>query len=775
MLVHLSGRGRSRALGLAAALACALLLLILPAAASALTYTVDSIGDEADEPAVGCETSATTCTLRAAIEESNNSETVDDTILFDNVLFNGQQEDTIVQGASFPEIKDTVEIDADAGGATGGRCTTESTFVGPCAGVKGQGLVVAAPAVKIEGLSVIEAGIGIRVEGSGFVAENNWIGVKLNGTSGANTTGVLVLGVDGPQIGGKLPAMRNVFGWNTTGLVLRGTTEAKVQGNYFGAGPDGATSAPQARNLVIADSASNGGIPSEDTLVGADVGMAGVETPACDLGCNVFVNVGGTSPMIDLRKNAAFEEEPATGPTTIQGNYVGLTATGTEPSAGSFAPAVAVGSADDVTIGGPDAGDANQLHALTSAVFAGELGVPAKRLLVENNSIGRALDDSGSLAPGGVGVFISSEGLTATADRAEVLDNRITASIGIELHAFGALVEENTIGDGSIGIYTFGSTELSGNTIKANSVSDISEEGILLLNDNNEVVGNEVTDAGKAGIRIFSFNSGFGFPTVSGNVIGGNGASGENIISSSDGDAIEISDVEESQNEIRRNRGSGNTGSFIDLVASALGEKGPNEGIVPPAFATALQSSATGTSLPNATVRIFRKGSASPGELDSFIAEAVADGSGNWKVTYPAQVPTGTLVAATQTSTPGGTSELATATSAADPSQPSTPSGGGGSGSGNGGGKGGSAAIPGTKIDKGPTKKSAKTTAKFKFRATSQAAGFECRLDKKRFAKCSSPKVYKKLKPGKHTFEARAFSAAGKDATPAKYKFTVLE
>ncbi|HVQ59893.1 MAG TPA: right-handed parallel beta-helix repeat-containing protein [Solirubrobacterales bacterium] len=772
---------------MATALACALLLLILPATASALTYTVDSIGDEADEPAVGCETSATTCTLRAAIEESNNSETVDDTILFDNVLFNGQQEDTIVQGANFPEVKDTVEIDADAGGATNGRCTTESTFVGPCAGIKGQGLVVAAPAVKIEGLSVIEAAIGIRVEGSGFVAEDNWIGVKLNGISGANTTGVLVLGVDGPQIGGKLPAMRNVFGWSTTGLVLRGTTEAKVQGNYFGSGPNGASPAPQLRNLVIADSASNGGIASEDTLVGADVGTAGIETPACDLGCNVFINNNGPAPSIDLRKNAAFEEEPSTGPTTLQGNYVGLTATGTEPAGGPNTAVINVGSASNVTIGGPDSGDANQIHGGTHGILAGDSGEPAKNLVVENNSIGRALDGSGSFVPPGVGVFISSEGMTATADRAQVLGNRITAvGNGIELHSFGALAEGNTVSGGSVGIIALGLSALTGNAIENNTVSDSGEEGILVRTDNNEVVGNTVTGAGKAGIRVQSFSFGFGFPIVSGNLIGGNGAAAENVISESAGDAIEVSDVEESQNEIGRNRGSGNAGSFIDLVASELGEKGPNDGIVPPAFATALQSSATGTSLPNATVRIFRKANGSAGELDSFIAEADADGSGNWKVTYPAQLPTGTLVAATQTSTLNGTSELSTATSQADPVPPACPdvpamcvkpptppdppkkpvclrSGGCNP-----------AGVPDTKIDKGPKKKSTKTTAKFKFHATSQATGFECRLDKKRFAKCASPKTYKKLKPGKHTFEARAFSAGGKDSTPAKYKFTVL-
>lgn len=52
---------------------------------------------------------------------------------------------------------------------------------------------------------------------------------------------------------------------------------------------------------------------------------------------------------------------------------------------------------------------------------------------------------------------------------------------------------------------------------------------------------------------------------------------------------------------------------------------------------------------------------------------------------------------------------------------------------------------------------------------------FQCKLDRKPFKKCSSPKTYKKVKPGKHVFRVRAIDKAGNvDPTPAKRKFTVL-
>jgi subtilisin-like proprotein convertase family protein len=56
------------------------------------------------------------------------------------------------------------------------------------------------------------------------------------------------------------------------------------------------------------------------------------------------------------------------------------------------------------------------------------------------------------------------------------------------------------------------------------------------------------------------------------------------------------------------------------------------------------------------------------------------------------------------------------------------------------------------------------------------ALAFECKLDKAAFAPCSSPRSYKKLKPGKHSFQARAKDATGAvDATPASKEFRIAK
>jgi hypothetical protein len=74
-------------------------------------------------------------------------------------------------------------------------------------------------------------------------------------------------------------------------------------------------------------------------------------------------------------------------------------------------------------------------------------------------------------------------------------------------------------------------------------------------------------------------------------------------------------------------------------------------------------------------------------------------------------------------------------------------------------------------------------TAKFEFSAGPHVDGFECALvrPKKKakkakqptFSACNSPKLYKKLKSGKYTFEARATNSAGPDPVPAIKKFRI--
>jgi hypothetical protein len=63
------------------------------------------------------------------------------------------------------------------------------------------------------------------------------------------------------------------------------------------------------------------------------------------------------------------------------------------------------------------------------------------------------------------------------------------------------------------------------------------------------------------------------------------------------------------------------------------------------------------------------------------------------------------------------------------------------------------------------------------FRFTGSGAAnlrFSCRLDRKPWRRCHSPKTYRNLKPGQHTFRVRAIDTSGPfDSNPVKRKFIV--
>ncbi len=68
----------------------------------------------------------------------------------------------------------------------------------------------------------------------------------------------------------------------------------------------------------------------------------------------------------------------------------------------------------------------------------------------------------------------------------------------------------------------------------------------------------------------------------------------------------------------------------------------------------------------------------------------------------------------------------------------------------------------------------AKRKATFRFGAGEAGSKFLCKLDKKKYKPCTSPKTYKKLKPGKHVFRVKARDRAGNvDRTPTVKRFKI--
>lgn len=107
-----------------------------------------------------------------------------------------------------------------------------------------------------------------------------------------------------------------------------------------------------------------------------------------------------------------------------------------------------------------------------------------------------------------------------------------------------------------------------------------------------------------------------------------------------------------------------------------------------------------------------------------------------------------------------------------DPSDPANPNDPNGP-TGNNGDP--DATAPDTVKGKGPKAKLRKKATTFEF-SSEAGASFNCTLDGKAVANCTSPMTVKRLKKGKHVFTAAAVDAAGNaDPSPASWKFKVVK
>ncbi len=733
----------------AIALAC---LLALPAAARA--YSVDTTADEPDATLGDeqCVTAAGKCSLRAALEEANDSEGEFDSIEFQEEAFAGRASDVVELNEALPTIVDPVRI-------YGRECETAAGPIGPCAQVDGDPgepalSVEGAEGVEIESLAVTGAEVGLATEqASRLRLRADWFGISLDGSAAGNETGVgLGAGSDNGRIGGEGPGTGNFFANSTeVGLSILGASRTRILGNRFGVDLAGAAAAANGTDLAIG---SEPGSPALDNIVGTRVSPAAAETAACDGGCNLLS--GADADAIAL--TGAAGSGPPVG-TTVAGNQIGLDGAGAGSIPNSEA-GVLVGAAPHTTVGGPRPEDANLIAGGTVAVAAGP-GVAY--LTVRGNRIGSAA--SGAATPPEDGIDVDTEGITLAPEEAQILDNEIglDGGTGIVHSGVAGEVAGNSIAGATIGIEVLSSETL----ISSNAVEAPGEFGILVKSGFDALVGNRVSDSGEVGILVQA-----GFFGISGNVIGGNSAAAENVIDGSAGAAIEIFNFKETRNEVARNRGAGNGGLFIDLVAappdpSELEPGDPNGGILPPAIASISETAVAGFAEPGATVRVFRKGSPSPGEIESFLGQATADEDGNWSLALGTTLPAGTPIAATQTLA-AGTSELEiAAVPLPDQGQQGSPSGGG------------SAADrkpPRTRVLKQPRRVRAGHVARFSFTANEPGSSFQCSLDHAKFRPCRSPKRYRLSRPGRHLFRVRAIDAAGNvDPTPVRRRFKVLD
>jgi CSLREA domain-containing protein len=580
-------------------------------------FVVNTVGDQPDAlPGDGfCNDGNGNCSLRGAIQETNafpGANIID----FD---IPGGCFQAIEPQTALPDINDTVTIDGysqtgalpntAATGSNANLCITLDGSNIPSGFV--DGLRINAPNTVVRGLAVrgwTDAGIEV-VTGNGSVIEGNFIGTDIFGTSAsANRIGVLVF-ANNVRIGGTTLISRNIVAGNTRfGIALtEPASGGLVQNNQVGLGANSLPLGNGESGISIFRSAGNtiGGTTS--TVRNIISGNGTLATGGLDgSGVSVFGDLIGNSPN-----------------NLIQGNYIGTDPTGAAalPNAVN---GVRIFGAINTTVGGTTAAARNVLSGNTlngvriegagatgNLIQGNYIGLSASGtadlgnvrdgvqvLGVAGNTVGGTAAGAGNYISGnnGDGVLLNGGGTTNNFVQGNFVGTNAagTAAVpngfsGIELLVVPA---GNTVGGATPGArnYVAGNTFFgivlagaTGSVVQGNNVgisaagaTFSNSTGVYVQDSANNTIGGITAGAGNLisgntgfGIRMVQFTTGF---PVTGNLVQGNqigtNAAGTAAVPNNIGVLVQVANANTVGGTIpeARNLISGNTTSGIDIL-----------------------------------------------------------------------------------------------------------------------------------------------------------------------------------------------------------------
>jgi hypothetical protein len=424
---------------------CLMLGLAAASSANAATYTVSSTAD------VGANT------LRQAILDANANVNVVDLIVFalpgpsftikpmsplptitdpvtiDGYTQNGSGENMLAVGTNAVLV---VEIDGSMAGDADGLLIEHVTNLG--AGTTIRGLVInrfanngrAAIRINDDGNNLIEGNF-LGTDRSGLLALGNGDGVSI------------ALLADDNQIGGTIPAARNLISGNTTRGVVLDTDDNVVEGNLIGTDATGVVGLGNGVGIFLFNFAA-------DNRIG-NLGLVfnpAANTISGNLNGGIIVGTGSTGH-------------------DILGNRIGVAADGITVLGNGFNGAVQVGGNSTTLIN-------NQIAGPSTGISINQVS----NTLVQGNIIGLL-----GFGMGGAGVFI-----------VDGTDNLIGGTI-----AEGNIISGN--GGPGVQVVRF-STPATGNAILTNSITANGGLGIELINGANGGQPAPVLSGASGGTRV---------------------------------------------------------------------------------------------------------------------------------------------------------------------------------------------------------------------------------------------------------------------------------
>jgi len=292
-----------------------------------------------------------------------------------------------VSAAALPQFTDTFRIAASASGTTV------------------RGLVVSN--TKNQAFTV-----GFSTPADNVVIEGNFIGTDSTGTiltAGVNLN-LLRLNGTGNRLGGTTPKSRNLIAGGGGGTVWAGGTGNLIQGNYIGVDASG-TLPLQPATATIAIELSPLGAANATKIGGTEAGAGNVL-----MGTNLGISIG-----------AGVHD------TIIQGNYIGIDATGTHALGGNIG--ITTSNAPTGTIiGGSEPGAGNVISGNNSyGIF---LNDGAAGTIIKGNRIGTDATGTRAVSNHGAGIFLftpSSGSIIGGKDPGEGNTIAFNCSFGIDM------------------------------------------------------------------------------------------------------------------------------------------------------------------------------------------------------------------------------------------------------------------------------------------------------------------------------------------------------
>jgi uncharacterized repeat protein (TIGR01451 family)/CSLREA domain-containing protein len=530
---------------------------------------VNRIGDEVDADTTDsvCDVDPNTpenqCTLRAAIQVAN-ARTGRDLIKFDIM---GAGVHTITPQTALPTISQAVLIDGTTQAGYSGTPVIELS--GAAAGQLVNGLYITGGTTTVKALAINRfGGQGIFIQdGAGNIIESCMIGLNPTGTSalGNALSGIFISNSPNNTIGGATSAKRNVISANGTlndptyrqGVEIFGTSSTgnKVQGNYIGTNAAGdAALGNVGSGVLLTDTSGN--------TVGGTTFTPGTAPGNLISGNGVGVGIASTSAVGASNNN-------------VQGNLIGLDASGATNIPNTNYGVGIVGEAQNNTVGGQTPGARNVISGNTQVgvlISGPPQGLNTANNKVQGNFIGTDIDGARGRA-NRIGIQIQDAHDNMIGGTSATARNLISGNIEIGLAiaqsspdlntTYNNTVAGNFIGtnaDGSSSLYnglagvTIGNgahdSIVGGNsTAQRNVISGnagVSGGVGLIINTqahNNTVIGNYIgtDDSGQSALKN---TAGIGLGSgASGNNIGDGTTAGRNIISGN-GVGIDITGTE---------------------------------------------------------------------------------------------------------------------------------------------------------------------------------------------------------------------------------------